>query len=409
MTMPRGKAKAAAVLLAVSALLLTACGAGSSGDRVSKYEAGKPIAGSTEGTFKATADQVRAGLAKDAWWYPSLFVDCDAPTTDKKGCTSQQRTEGVYNAIPSDYVSTTWKICFAMPHVADPYWVAADFGAVKEAKRLGVDLDVFEAGGYTNPSKQLNQIDDCVAAGAQAVVIGAISFNGLDAKVDQLVKQGIVVIDGLNGIANPKVQGRAVLNWREMGAAAGNYLAKQGTTEKVAWFPGPPGAGWAEDATAGLQDALKGSKVTVAETKYGDTAKEVQLKLLEDTMQANHDVTVIAGNAVAAEAAVAGGLAGKNTKIIADYLIPSTFAEIQKGKVTCGVSDQPVIQARMAIDMAVRLLEKIPLDEKAARAFPAPILVCGPGAGADANLASFIPETTFAPAGFTPVFSVRGK
>jgi protein TorT len=146
----------------------------------------------------------------------------------------------------------------------------------------------------------------------------------------------------------------------------------------------------------------------VSATKYGDTSKEVQLKLLEDTLQADPTVTVIVGTAVTAEAAVAGGYAGKK-QIIADYLIPSTFDEIKKGTVTCGVSDQPVIQARMAVDMAVRLLEKIPLDDKMGRTFPAPILVCGPGAGADANLGSFIPETTFAPTGFKPVFSVSGK
>jgi protein TorT len=408
MTMPRGKAKATAALLAASALLLTACGAGGGGDRVSKYEPGKPIPGSTEGTFGASADEIRSGLKKDAWWYPSLFVDCEDKATDSKGCNGEP-TEGVYNAIPADHVSKTWRICFAMPHVSDPYWVGADFGAVKEAERLGVDLDVFEAGGYTKLSKQLNQIDDCVAAGAEAVIIGAISFDGLDAKVDSLINDGIVVIDGLNGIANPKVQGRAVLNWKEMGGAAGEYLAKKGSAEKVAWFPGPPGAGWAEDATEGFQDALKGSKVSVSDTKYGNTDKEVQLKLLEDTIQANDDVTVIAGNAVAAEAAVAGNIGGGKLEIVADYLIPSTYAQIEKGKITCGVTDSNVIQARMAVDMAVRLLEKIPLDDERGRAFPAPKLVCGPGAGDAENLDSFIQETTFAPSDFKPVFSVRGK
>jgi protein TorT len=63
----------------------------------------------------------------------------------------------------------------------------------------------------------------------------------------------------------------------------------------------------------------------------------------------------------------------------------------------------------MAIDMAVRLLEKIPLDDEKGRAFPAPILVCGPGAGDAENLDSFIQETTFATEGFKPVFSVSGK
>jgi protein TorT len=403
--MPRGKAKAVAAVLAASALLLSACGGSSEGDRASKYDPSKPIPGSTEGTFKATGAEIRGALKKDAWWYPTLFVDC-ATTTDVS-CNGDP-TEGVYNAIPADHVSKQWNICFVVPHVTDPYWVAADFGAVTEAQRLGVELDVYEAGGYSELSKQLNQIDDCVAGGAEAVVIGANSAEGVSAKVDELVKDGIVVIDGLNGIANAKVQGRAVLNWYEMGNAAGKYLAERGTAAKVAWFPGPPGLAWAEASTKGFEAALKGSKVTVGGTKYGETNKDSQLKLVEDTLQSDPSITVVAGNAVAAEAAV-GVRGNRKYEIVADYVIPSTFDAIKSGGITCGVSDQPVIQARMAIDMAVRLLEKIPLDDKKGRAAPVPIMVCGPAAGAANNIDDFVTETTFAPTGFKPVFSVRGK
>lgn len=403
------KGKAGAIALATTAaLLLGACSAGQdSGSGESKYDPSKPIPGSDQGSFDASADQVRQALKSDPWWYPALFVDCEDSATKPEGCNGP-RTEGVYNAIPADLVSKRWKICFAAPHISDPYWVAVNYGAVEEARRLGVDLDVYEAGGYTELSKQLNQIDDCVASGAEAIVIGAISFNGLDAKVEQLVDQGIVVIDGLNGISSPKVNARAVLNWQEMGAAVGDYLKRQDKAQKVAWFPGPPGAGWAEDATVGFIEALKGGKTVVGATKYGDTSKEVQLKLLEDTLQADADLSVIAGTAVTADAAVAGNVAGDRA-IFADYLIPSTYDAIKSGKVTCGVTDQPVIQARMAIDMAVRLLEKIPLDDEKGRAFPAPRLICGPDAGADENLSEFIPETTFAPADFKPVFRVTGK
>jgi protein TorT len=406
MTMPRVKARAAAAVLAASALLLAACGGSSDSDRTSKYDSSKPIPGSTEGSFKATGAEIREGLKKDAWWYPTLFVDCDDKAADKSCNTTP--TEGVYNAIPKDHVSKTWKICFVVPHVTDQYWVAADFGAVTESKRLGVDLDVYEAGGYSELSKQLNQIDDCVAGGAEAVVIGANSAEGVSAKVDELVKNGIVVIDGLNGIANAKVQGRAVLNWYEMGGAAGKYLAERGSAAKVGWFPGPPGLAWAEASTKGFSDAVKGSKVSLGSTKYGNTDKDSQLKLVEDTLQSDPNINVIAGNAVAAEAAV-GVRGNRKYEIIADYLIPSTLDAIKSGDITCGISDQPVIQARMAIDMAVRLLEKIPLDDKMRRAAPAPITVCGPAAGDAANVEDFITETTFAPAGFKPVFSVRGK
>jgi protein TorT len=387
----------------VTAFSLAACGGSAGADKSgSGWDSSKPVPGSDQGSHDASAEEIKAALGEDAWWYPAQFVDCKDGATDPAGCNGEN-TDGVYNAIPKDLVSDEYQVCAVLPHVKDPYWVATDYGLVTEAERLGINLDVYEAGGYTELSNQLNQIDDCVAAGAQAVVIGAISFDGLDAKVKQLRQDGIVVIDGLNGISG-EVDARAVLAWKEMGGEVGAYLAERGRDEQVAWFPGPAGAGWAEDATKGIEAATKGSGAEIVDTKYGDTDKNVQLRLVEDAVQANPSVTVIAGTAVTAEAAATANIGDR--VILADYMIPSTFDLIEAGKVTCGVSDQPVIQARMTIDMAVRLLAGVPLDDDLQRAFPAPVRVCGPSAGEAENLSDFIPETTFAPEGWSPKFSV---
>ena len=45
----------------------------------------------------------------------------------------------------------------------DAYWLAVDYGVAEEAKRLGVKMQLVEAGGYTNLNKQISQIEDCVA------------------------------------------------------------------------------------------------------------------------------------------------------------------------------------------------------------------------------------------------------
>jgi protein TorT len=388
---------------ALTAFSLTACGGAEESGSRGGYDASQPVPGSDEGSHDASSDEIKSALEQDAWWYPSQFVDCDADGTDASGCNGPS-SDGVYNAIPSDLSTEEWRVCAVLPHVKDPYWVAANYGLVTEAERLGITLDVYEAGGYTELANQVNQIDDCVAGGAEAVIIGAISFDGLDAKIDQLRDQDIVVVDGLNGISNESVDARAVLAWTEMGGAVGDYLAEQDEAGKVAWFPGPAGAGWAEDATTGIEEALKGSATRIVDTKYGDTDKNVQLRLVEDTVQANPDVTVIAGTAVTAEAAATADIGDRI--ILADYMIPSTFDLIESGDVTCGVSDQPVIQARMTVDMVVRLLQGIPLDDDMQRAFPAPVRVCGPSAGDAENISDFIPETTFAPEGWSPVFSV---
>lgn len=388
---------------ALTALSLTACSA-SMESRRGSYDASQPVPGSDQGAHDASAEDIKAALEQDAWWYPAQFVDCGAADTDPAGCNGPS-TDGVYNAIPTELATEKWRVCAVLPHVKDPYWVAANYGLVTEAERLGIELVVYEAGGYTELANQLNQIDDCVAMGAEAIIIGAISYDGLDAKVRQLREDGIAVIDGLNGVSEEGVDARAVLAWREMGGEVGAYLAERGSQEQVAWFPGPAGASWAEDASSGIEETIAGSGARIVDTKYGDTDKNVQLRLVEDAVQANPEVTVIAGTAVTAEAAASAGF-GDDKVILADYMIPSTFDLIQAGDVTCGVSDQPVIQARMTVDMAVRLLEGIPLDDDVQRAFPAPVRVCGPAAGDAENLSDFIPETTFAPKGWSPRFDV---
>ena len=390
--------------LALSALALTACStdAGRS-SAAAEFDASKPIQGADQGKYDATPDEIREGLKADPWWAPSLFVDC--ADTEDAACEGKA-VEGVYNAIPSDLATEDWRICAVVPHLSDAYWVAVNYGMVEEARRLGVNLDFYEAGGYTELSTQISQIDDCVAGGADAVVIGAISADGLNAKVDQLIAQDIVVIDALNGIANKDVSARSVLSWRRIGTTVGEYLANNTRGENVAWFPGPPGAGWAEDANDGFADAVQGADANVVETKYGDTDKDTQLRLIEDTLQANAGVSVIAGNAVGADAAAAAGL-GNRAKIIGSYMTPETLANIEKGKVACAATDQPATQARVALDLTVRLLQGIPLDEEKQRAYPAPYLVCGDEAEGAQPVSEFVPETTFAPDDWKPVFTVK--
>ena len=63
-------------------------------------------------------------------------------------------------------------------------------------------MQLVEAGGYTNLNKQISQIEDCVAAGAQGVVIGAISYDGLNNLVTEIKGKNIPVIDVINGMSS---------------------------------------------------------------------------------------------------------------------------------------------------------------------------------------------------------------
>jgi len=265
---------------------------------------------------------------------------------------------------PLGKASKKWDICVSFPHMKDAYWLGVDYGVVEEAKRLGVKMQLVEAGGYTNLAKQISQIEDCIARGAQAVVIGAISADGMGNVVKEAAAKKIPVIDLVNGINSPDLSAKSLVSFFVMGRTTGEYLAKKhpaGSAKvKVGWFPGPAGAGWVEAAHKGFMEAVKGSAVEVLDPKYGDTGKEAQAKLIEDVLNSNPDLSYIAGTAVTAEAGVgilrSRGL-DKKVKLLSFYLTPGVWDGIASGRILASPADSMVIQGRVAIDQAVRLLE----------------------------------------------------
>lgn len=271
--------------------------------------------------------------------------------------------------VPIDYVplakaSKKWDICVSFPHMKDAYWLGVDYGVAEESKRLGVQMRLADAGGYTNLAKQISQIEDCVSRGANAVVIGAISGDGLSNVLKTVSAKKIPIIDLVNGINSPDVSAKSLVSFYTMGQSTGEYLAKKhpagSASVKVGWFPGPAGAAWVEAAHKGFMDAVKGSAVTVLDPKYGDTGKEVQAKLVEDVLQANPDLAYVAGTAVTAEAAVgilrSRGL-DKKVQLLSFYMTPGVYAGITQGRILAAPADSMVIQGRFAIDQAVRILE----------------------------------------------------
>ena len=305
-----------------------------------------------------------------------------------------------------DYVPVTatqpWNICVSFPHMKDAYWLGVDYGIVEESRRQGVSMTLVEAGGYTNLDTQISQIEDCVQGGADAVVIGAISFDGLNNLVDEIVAQGIPVIDVINGMSSGNLTAKSLVSFGEMGANACSWLADHVGDEPtaVAWFPGPAGAGWVEAGDAGCVGALEGTSVTIVDTKFGDTGKEAQSVLIEDALAANPDIDFIVGTAVTAEAATSilrdRGL-DDEIGVVSYYFTPGVFEGLQSGRILAAPTDSPVIQARVAIDQAVRALEGLDYEEHVG---PALFVV-------DVDtIDTFDSTSTLAPAGFDPVFSV---
>lgn len=305
--------------------------------------------------------------------------------------------------VPLDHAARPWRFCILYPHLKDAYWLSVNYGMVEEARRLGVAFDVFEAGGYPNLGRQIEQLKGCASEEFDAVILGPVSYAGLTAEVERIARLK-PVIAAVNDIDDSGISAKASVPWTEMGAAAGRFLAqrhpKGSPPVSVAWFPGPQGAGWVTFVEAGFRAALAESSAQIVITRYGDTGTEEQVLLVEEALEAMPDVDYLVGSGPMAEAAVpilrARGLEGK-VSVVSTYLSHAVYRGVVRGRILAAPTDFPVVQGRLALEMAVRALE----GRLQIRHAGPPISIVTPAtAGRD------IVAGSLAPASFVPVFSL---
>lgn len=267
--------------------------------------------------------------------------------------------------VPLDKASKPWNVCVSLPHLKDPLFVSANYGMIEEAKRLGVKVQTLDAGGYTGLNTQISQIENCVAGGADVVVMVAVARDGMNNLLNKLKAKNIPVVDAINGVSYTDTAARVLTNPRDEGLRAGQYLAKKhpagSKPVKVGWLPGPAGAGFVEAFNSGFHEGIKGSAVVIAETKYGDVGKEVQARLVEDMLQTHKDLDYIAGTAVMAEAAVPLLKARKlhdKVKLVSVYMTPGVYQHLKAKNVeAAGAAPVPLL-GRVMLDAAVRAAER---------------------------------------------------
>lgn len=356
-----------------------------------------------------------AGLAHAAWWpvkVNSYFGHYDASQKvagkPSKSLVGPKPEEW----IPPAKADKPYTLGVSFPHLKDPYWLAVDYGIVKEAKRLGVGIHLVAAGGYTELGKQVDQVEDLAEQKVDGIILASISYAALDPLVHQTVKKGIPVMEVINDIQAQSIQAKALVSFFDMGFKAGKFVVADAAGKKsvnVVFLPGPAGSGWAPDTLSGFKAAIKKfpGKVNILAVKWGDTGKNVQLNLIEDALQTFPHIDYLVGNAVAANAAV-GPLAESNragsVKVVSTYIIPPLYDKIKKGLVAAAPSDLTVVQGRMAVDMMVRILN----GEKPGKDFPfraGPIIPTI----TKANIDQYSYKTLFGDRSFRPQFIVKAR
>ncbi|ENL2468033.1 TMAO reductase system periplasmic protein TorT [Escherichia coli] len=288
-----------------------------------------------------------------------------------------------------------WKLCALYPSLKDSYWLSLNYGMQEAARRYGVDLKVLEAGGYSQLATQQAQIDQCKQWGAEAILLGSstTSFPDLQKQVASLP-----VIELVNAIDAPQVKSRVGVPWFQMGYQPGRYLVQwaHGKPLNVLLMPGPDNAGGSKEMVEGFRAAIAGSPVRIVDIALGDNDIEIQRNLLQEMLERHPEIDVVAGTAIAAEAAMGEG---RNLKtpltVVSFYLSHQVYRGLKRGRVIMAARDQMVWQGELAVEQAIRQLQGQSVSDNVSP----PILVLTPKNADREHI-----RRSLSPGGFRPVY-----
>ncbi|MCL3882562.1 TMAO reductase system periplasmic protein TorT [Marivita sp. GX14005] len=252
-------------------------------------------------------------------------------------------------------------LCVLVPHFKDEYWLSVAYGLEQEAAREGADLLFFEAGGYRALTAQIAQLEACAERDVDAILIGAVASDDPElATAIERAARSAPVFGLVNALDAPALSGRVGVDWRDMGRAIGDHLARRhpaGSDPRTAiYISGPAEAGWTGPLEAGLRAGLAGSAVSIAEVFGADTGLRQQLALVETALDRYPETDYLIGSAPAIEAAM-GYFANTERAdppvLVSTYFGHSILRGLLGGRVRAAVFDDPVEQGILAIRMAL--------------------------------------------------------
>jgi len=207
------------------------------------------------------------------------------------------------------------------------FWKAAQAGVKKaQAELTNYDLQF----KFTDPSSaatQIQEMDDLISAGAAGIMVSAVDpKTETDALAKVAAKTLLLTTDSDATKSNrvAYIGSSNVLAGNQVGEILKKALPDGG---KCMAYVGLPGADNAKERIQGINDVIKGTKITIVDVRADDIDNSRAKRNVEDTLTANPDINCMLG--------------------IYSYNIPQIYQALKEnnalGKITVtGFDDDPV-------------------------------------------------------------------
>jgi ABC-type sugar transport system substrate-binding protein len=293
------------------------------------------------------------------------------------------------------------KLGVSMPNIKGPWFTPVLFGITDEAKKLGYETIILDAGGYANVDRQVTQFSNLIAQKVNAILMDPAnpdSFNGVvrqakAAKIPVVGAGSPIVASGVDADAAASSSHCSI--GHELAKGAKTLLPNGGT---VAILAGPPGAFWASDRLRCFKEDLAGGNIKIVAEQTSEQDAATALSLANDLLQRFPNVDMLYGaddtyGVGAARAAQGAQKCGK-VKILFAVLGEAAEEMMRAGCADYVVAQQPVLIGRTAAEMAAKIIKGQPLTKKLDEIPLIPVT--------KANLDTVNKTTMQAPKGWTP-------
>jgi len=232
----------------------------------------------------------------------------------------------------------------SMPNIKGPWFTPVLYGISDEAKKLGYDVNIQDAGSYANVDKQVTQLSNLIvrqAKQAQIPILGAGSpIVASDVKGDGAVSSSHCNIG------------------HELANGAKQLLPNGGT---IAVLAGPPGAFWASDRLRCFKDDIANTKIKITAEQTSEQDVANALSLANDFLQRYPNIDLLYGAddtyGIGIARAVQGAQKCGKVKVLFAVLGEQAEEMMRAGCADYVVAQQPVKIGRMAVELADQLIK----------------------------------------------------
>jgi ribose transport system substrate-binding protein len=260
-------------------------------------------------------------------------------------------------------------VCFVTFSLQVAFFHTSVDGGQREAQAQGAKMIVQDPQADTQ--KQVTQIEDCVARGANAIVVDAIESKAVLGPIAEAKKKGVVVVAVDTFLDSPDVTSNVGVSNFDAAREYGHFIAAY----ILGKYNGKADVGIVLASTEvqlarrdGFLAAMKslGSSVRVVGTADGRNILERATAVSEDLLSGNPSITVIYATGEPQLLGALASAASQKRSNIAFFgwdKVPDPFIKpIQQGRLVAVTNQQPELQGQLGVRYAVMAArgEKVP-------------------------------------------------